>query len=187
MIWPTSKNNQNKYYSRFTCTPKTGILFLKTGVLFLLFTPVRSSCAEVGTLFLDSLSLRSDVTQLNVPLCLRLAAAAQKCTVSGIVTSLFRWPKYRSFQLRDDIFNSRWIMQSKDLFRKNKLEVFSNLMVFLILAGQHSRRRAEERIGTLYAYREREHFLLEGVSMRQTLSSQQCLFAYLRKPREVVL
>ena len=35
--WPTSKNNQNTHHPRFGFTPKTGIAFPKTGVLFLLY------------------------------------------------------------------------------------------------------------------------------------------------------
>jgi len=32
--WPTSKSNQNTHHPRFGFTPKTGIAFPKTGVLF---------------------------------------------------------------------------------------------------------------------------------------------------------
>jgi len=35
-IMATLKNNQNMHHPRFGCTPKTGIAFPKTGVLFLL-------------------------------------------------------------------------------------------------------------------------------------------------------
>ena len=36
------KNNENTYYPRFSCTPKTGIGLPKTGVLFLLYHVPRS-------------------------------------------------------------------------------------------------------------------------------------------------